>query len=53
MAVGLGVMFWALLTDEDTDVVGTVMTMANGEEVVFALKEVDYLGFLATQNSAL
>jgi hypothetical protein len=46
VAVGLGLMSWALLADEDTDgvqVTGTVMTMGNGEEaleVVFALKEV-------------
>ena len=47
VAVGLGLMSWALLADEETSeaaqVTGTLMTAGNGEEaleVIFALKEV-------------
>ena len=47
VAVGLGLMSWVLLADEDTSeviqVTGTVMTLGNGEEaleVIFALREV-------------
>ena len=45
--MGLGLLSWALLADEDTSeviqVTGTVMTLGNGEEaleVIFALREV-------------
>jgi hypothetical protein len=47
VAVGLGLMSWALLADEEkseaAQVTGTLMTAGNGEEaleVIFALKEV-------------
>jgi len=49
VAVGLGLMSWALLADEESaavHVTGTVMTLANGEgalEVIFALKEVRFV----------
>lgn len=43
VAVGLGLMSWAMDDEEEVDVNGTVVIMGNGKkalEVVFALKEV-------------
>jgi hypothetical protein len=43
VAVGLGLMSWALLADDDKQVTGTLITTANGEEaleVILALREV-------------
>jgi hypothetical protein len=59
VAVGLGLMSWALLADEETSevqVTGTVMTMGNGEEVlevIFALREVGLVLFASWLFSVL